>query len=82
MSVLAAFLSFLAWRFSFGLRDAAVLLLLPPLSFFAIGASRRTACDDDHSGLFHMGHDLASWNPGRPIITATADTRTRTHPAI
>lgn len=36
---LAAFLTFLAWRFSFRLLDAAFLLLRPPLSFLAIGVS-------------------------------------------
>ena len=52
---LAAFLSLLAWRFSFRLRDAAFLLPFPPLSFFAIGASLRTACDDGLAPFCHMG---------------------------
>jgi hypothetical protein len=47
-------LSFLAWRFSFRLLDAAFLLLLPPLSFFAIGASLRAACDDGHAPFCHI----------------------------
>ena len=38
--------AFLAWRFSFRVLHAAFSLLLPPLCFFAIGASLRTAHDD------------------------------------
>ena len=49
---MAAFLSFLSWRFSLRLLDAAFLVLFPPLSFLAIGASPRTACDDGHAPLW------------------------------
>jgi hypothetical protein len=52
---LVAFLAFLAWRFSFRLLDAAFLLLLPPLSFFAMGASLRIAWDDCHAPFCHTG---------------------------
>ena len=51
---LAAFLTFLAWRFSFRLLDAAFLLLRPPLSFLAIGVSSCPACDDCGPPLCHL----------------------------
>ena len=51
---LAAFLTFLAWRFSFRLLDAAFLLLRPPLSFLAIGVSFCPACDDCGPPLCHL----------------------------
>lgn len=51
---LAALLTFLAWRFSFRLLDAAFLLLRPPLSFLAIGVSFCPACDDCGPPLCHF----------------------------
>ena len=57
VSSLAAFLSLLAWRFSFRLRDAVFLLPFPPLSFLAIRASPPTACDDDHTPILSQSHD-------------------------
>ena len=59
---LVAFLSFLAWRFSFRLLDAVFLLLRPPLSFFAMGVSSGIACDVGHASLCHIG---MTW-PHRP----------------
>ena len=56
----AAFLSFLAWRFSFRLRAAAFLLLLPPLSFLAMGTSLWIALIDDHAPILSRRYDLAS----------------------
>ncbi len=58
MLAVAALLSFLAWRFSFRLREAAFLLLLPPLSFLAMGTSLWTALIDDHAPFCHIG---ATW---------------------
>ncbi len=59
---LAAFLAFLAWRFSFRLRDATFLPFFLPLSF-AMGTSPRTAWDDGHGPILSHKHDLPHRSP-------------------